>query len=65
MASGRRDEPKGFGAPAQEKEHRVLLADQQCPRCQKFFTMSYWNGETMVQARCLSCDLKWPRPDVV
>ena len=36
-----------------------------CPRCRKFFTTSYWTGETMVQARCLSCDLKWPRPDVV
>ena len=46
-------------------DHRVLLGDQVCPRCRKFFTMSYWNGETLVQARCLSCDLKWPRPDVV
>ncbi len=49
-------------APA---DHRVLLGDQQCPRCRKFFTVSYWSGEAMVQARCLSCDLKWPRPDVV
>lgn len=65
MASGRRDEPKALDAPAKEQEHRVLVADQQCPRCQKFFTMSYWNGANMVQARCLSCDLKWPRPDVV
>jgi Zn ribbon nucleic-acid-binding protein len=43
----------------------MLLGDQMCPRCRKFFTMSYWSGETLVQARCLSCDLKWPRPDVV
>lgn len=53
------------GTAAQDKEHRVLLGDQRCPRCRKYFTMSYWSGETMVQARCLSCDLKWPRPDVV
>lgn len=46
-------------------EHRVVLGDQACPRCQKFFTVSYWSGDTLVQARCLSCDLKWPRPDVV
>jgi len=44
---------------------KVTLGDQQCPRCRKFFTMSYWNGTTLVQARCMSCDLKWPRPDVV
>ena len=65
MTSGQRDEEVRTGTPAQPKKHRVLLGDQQCPRCQKFFTMSYWSGETMVQARCLSCDLKWPRPDVV
>ena len=45
--------------------YRIALGDQACPRCQKFFTMSYWSAETLVQARCLSCDLKWPRPDVV
>jgi NMD protein affecting ribosome stability and mRNA decay len=50
---------------AQTKEHRVSLGDQACPRCHKYFTVSYWSGETLVQARCLSCDLKWPRPDVV
>lgn len=43
----------------------VRVGDQMCPRCRKHFTMSYWNGKTLVQARCLSCDLKWPRPDVV
>ena len=46
-------------------DSKVLLGDQQCPRCRKFFTMSYWSGPTLVQARCMSCDLKWPRPDVV
>jgi hypothetical protein len=46
-------------------QHRVSLGDQACPRCRKYFTVSYWSGETLVQARCLSCDLKWPRPDVV
>ena len=65
MTSGQRDEEVRTGTPAQPKKHRVLLGDQQCPRCQKFFTMSYWSEEAMVQARCLSCDLKWPRPDVV
>ncbi len=65
MTSERPDEKVPTGTPAQQKEHRVLSGDQQCPRCQKFFTMSYWSGESMVQARCLSCDLKWPRPDVV
>ena len=52
-------------AAPRPKDYRIVLGDQACPRCQKFFTMSYWSGETMVQARCLSCDLKWPRPDVV
>ena len=47
------------------KGHRVVLGDQECPRCRKYFTMSYWSGTTLVQARCLSCDLTWPRPDVV
>ena len=56
---------KYLSAPVPSKEHQVLLGDQQCPRCHKSFTVSYWSGETMVQARCLSCDLKWPRPDVV
>ncbi len=65
MSAGWRDKAAGPGASAEANEHRVLLGDQQCPRCKKYFTASYWNGETMVQARCLSCDLKWPRPDVV
>lgn len=63
--SGRSDEGGRTSGPDRPKEHRVLLGDQMCPRCRKLFTVSYWSGETMVQARCLSCDLKWPRPDVV
>jgi hypothetical protein len=43
----------------------VRLGEPECPRCRKQFTASYWNGGEMVQARCLSCDLKWPLPDVV
>jgi hypothetical protein len=48
-------------APVRE----VRMGDPECPRCRKSFTASYWNGGVMVQARCLSCDLKWPLPDVV
>ncbi len=59
------DEAARAGSEAPVAEHRVSLGDQQCPRCRKPFTASYWRGETLVQARCLSCDLKWPRPDVV
>jgi NMD protein affecting ribosome stability and mRNA decay len=65
LTSKHRDEEQPAGDPAQANEHRVLLGDQQCPRCRKFFTMSYWSGDTLVQARCMSCDLKWPLPDVV
>ena len=65
MTSGARDEEGRVGGSPEPGEHRVLLGDQMCPRCRKFFTMSYWRGGTLVQARCLSCDLKWPRPDVV
>jgi uncharacterized protein (UPF0212 family) len=49
--------------PPEPKE--VRLGDQECPRCGERFTISYWYGETMVQARCLSCELKWPLPAVV
>lgn len=45
--------------------HQIKVGDLECPRCKKSFTMSYWRGDQLVQARCLSCDLKWPRPDVV
>jgi Zn ribbon nucleic-acid-binding protein len=49
----------------EEPRRHVEIGDQECPRCGKTFTLSYWTGDTMIQARCLSCDLKWPRPDVV
>lgn len=65
MTSGRSQDTPGDAEQGESREHRVLLGDQQCPRCRKFFTMSYWSGDALVQARCLSCDLKWPRPDVV
>ncbi len=65
MTSKRHDEGQPAGDPPHANEHRVLLGDQECPRCRKFFTMSYWSGDTLVQARCMSCDLKWPLPDVV
>ncbi len=65
MTSGRGDEEARPDGAVSSEEHRVELGDQMCPRCHKFFTMSYWSGQTLVQVRCLSCDLKWPRPDVV
>jgi NMD protein affecting ribosome stability and mRNA decay len=43
----------------------VRMGEPECPRCRKSFTASYWSAGVMVQARCLSCDLKWPLPDVV
>jgi hypothetical protein len=52
-------------AAAPERAREVRLGGVVCPRCRKSFTASYWSGSTMVQARCLSCDLKWPLPDVV
>jgi NMD protein affecting ribosome stability and mRNA decay len=51
--------------PAAPTKREVRLGEEECPRCRKSFTASYWSGDTMVQARCLSCDLKWPLPDVV
>lgn len=50
---------------ASSQTREVRMGEEECPRCRKFFTASYWSGETLVQARCLSCDLKWPLPDVV
>ncbi len=58
-APGNADEPS---APTHRE---VRLGEAECPRCRKQFTASYWNGGVMIQARCLSCDLKWPLPDVV
>lgn len=51
--------------PSPRPPREVRLGDSECPRCRKHFTASYWSGDVMVQARCLSCDLKWPLPDVV
>jgi NMD protein affecting ribosome stability and mRNA decay len=56
---------RGRRTGASEAERQVKIGDQQCPRCGKSFTLSYWSGDQMIQARCLSCDLKWPLPDVV
>jgi hypothetical protein len=53
------------GAASSEAPRQVRIGDQECPRCRKSFTLSYWSGDQMIQARCLSCDLKWPLPDVV
>lgn len=50
---------------AVERAREVRMGDPECPRCRKYFTASYWADGVMVQARCLSCDLKWPLPDVV
>ena len=49
----------------QRGDRKVVVGDQQCPRCREWFTISYWNGEFLVQAHCFSCELRWPRPDVV
>lgn len=57
-ADGKDDRAAGSG-------REVRLGEPECPRCRKSFTASYWTGGVMVQARCLSCDLKWPLPDVV
>ncbi len=46
-------------------QREVRLGDQECPRCHERFTVSYWAEGVLVQARCLSCDLKWPLPSVV
>lgn len=43
----------------------VRLGDQECPRCHESFTISYWVNGELVQAHCLSCELKWPLPNVV
>jgi ribosomal protein S27AE len=58
-------EARRQGAGASKAPRQVKIGDQECPRCGKSFTLSYWSGERMIQARCLSCDLKWPLPDVV
>ena len=52
-------------AASPERVREVRMGEPECPRCRKYFTASYWSNGVMVQARCLSCDLKWPLPDVV
>jgi Zn ribbon nucleic-acid-binding protein len=54
-------------APRQQstRQSEVRLGDQECPRCHQSFTLSYWLDGVLVQARCLSCELKWPLPKVV
>ena len=52
--------------PAQPQRRReVRLGDQECPRCHESFTVSYYADGVLIQARCLSCELKWPLPNVV
>jgi len=57
--------PDGMQSPPATPVREVRMGDAECPRCRKYFTASYWSGGVLVQARCLSCDLKWPLPDVV
>ena len=51
--------------PQPNKNRQVRLGDQECPRCHESFTVSYYINDELVQARCLSCELKWPLPNVV
>jgi len=51
--------------PQPEKQREVHLGDLECPRCHESFTVSYWLDGVLIQARCLSCELKWPLPRVV
>jgi hypothetical protein len=64
MRSGAPGDPQQTPPPGMDA-HQIKIGDLECPRCRKSFTMSYWRGDQLIQARCLSCDLKWPRPDVV
>ncbi len=57
--------PEGKDQRAADSTREVRVGESECPRCRKYFTASYWNGGVMIQSRCLSCDLKWPLPDVV
>lgn len=51
--------------PPPDNGREVRLGDQECPRCHEYFTISYWSDGTLIQARCLSCEFKWPLPNVV
>jgi hypothetical protein len=57
--------PQPGSTPQPAKQREVRLGELQCPRCHESFTVSYWAEGTLIQARCLSCDLKWPLPHVV
>ena len=57
--------PQQGQPPRPEKPRQVRLGEPECPRCHETFTVSYWAEDVLIQARCLSCDLKWPLPSVV
>jgi len=57
--------PEAKDEPKARPPREVRMGESECPRCRKSFTASYWSGDVMIQARCLSCDLKWPLTDVV
>jgi Zn ribbon nucleic-acid-binding protein len=63
--AGNADESRQEKPAVRAQSPKIKVGDLECPRCKKTFTMSYWRGDQLIQARCLSCDLKWPRPDVV
>jgi hypothetical protein len=52
-------------APQPEPKREVRVGDQECPRCKESFTISYWSDGSLIQAKCLSCEMKWPLPRVV
>ena len=51
--------------PQPEPKREVRVGDQECPRCKESFTISYWSDGALIQAKCLSCEMKWPLPRVV
>ena len=55
--------PSPASQPGPKREVRV--GDQECPRCKESFTISYWSDGSLIQAKCLSCEMKWPLPRVV
>ena len=54
-------QPTSQSGPKRE----VRVGDQECPRCKESFTISYWSDGALIQAKCLSCEMKWPLPRVV
>lgn len=63
MTSQSAGQPAGSQQP--DKQREVRAGDIECPRCHESFTVSYYINGELVQARCLSCELKWPLPNVV